>query len=686
MTQHNDNPQSTTFPFSAIVGQERMKLALVLNAINPGIGGVLIRGEKGTAKSTAARSLAALLPQIDVVPGCAYRCEPSAPFAGCGFCVAAQRDAVSRQVRLVELPVSATEEAVVGTLDIEAAIREGSRRFEPGLLAAAHRGILYIDEVNLLNDHVVDVLLDSAAMGRNFVEREGISFAHPARFLLIGTMNPEEGDLRPQFIDRFGLAVEIDHIRDAERRADVIRRRIAFENDSAAFREDWASAESAERERIASAMALLPSVNVDDGILTFIARLCAEHDVDGLRADIVIYKASQTLAAYEGRTSVTPEDVLRVAEMALMHRMRRQPFDDPEMNSERLQEMAQELLSQNQPPPTNDMREPDIPDATPPELPLEHDDYHDDFNDQYEDGANEDVFSAGESFQVKPLNLDATDSRARASHGRRTVSRVSDRRGRYVGAALPDGKVTDIAVDATVRAASPYQLRRGADRTATDGNLALKVEAWDLRQKVRESRVGNLVVFLVDSSGSMGARQRMVATKGAVISLLMDAYQRRDRVAMIAFRGTRTEVVLPPTGSPKLAQQRLDNLPTGGRTPMAKALADARRLIKQQKQRSPDTPPLLVIVSDCRANVGLSGGKSGGDPFDDALRVCAELRQDKVRAIALDPAPRSNRFGLVERIADALGGEYIPLNELRADAIRAAVRQAQAEGQEEMIP
>ena len=234
MTQLTTNSQHTIFPFSAIVGQERMKLALILNAINPAIGGVLIRGEKGTAKSTAARSLAALLPQIEVVPGCPYSCEPDAPFAGCEFCASERRRAVERQVRLVELPVSATEEAVVGTLDIEAAIREGSRRFEPGLLASAHRGILYIDEVNLLNDHVVDVLLDSAAMGRNFVEREGISFSHPARFLLIGTMNPEEGDLRPQFIDRFGLAVEIDHIRDAERRADVIRRRIAYESDPAA--------------------------------------------------------------------------------------------------------------------------------------------------------------------------------------------------------------------------------------------------------------------------------------------------------------------------------------------------------------------------------------------------------------------------------------------------------------------
>ena len=660
MTQTSVNSQDTIFPFSAIVGQERMKLALILNAINPAIGGVLIRGEKGTAKSTAARSLAALLPEIEVNTGCPYSCEPDGPFSGCDFCASEQRRAVERQVRLVELPVSATEEAVVGTLDIEAAIREGSRRFEPGLLASAHRGILYIDEVNLLNDHVVDVLLDSAAMGRNFVEREGISFSHPAQFLLIGTMNPEEGDLRPQFIDRFGLAVEIDHIRDAERRADVVRRRIAYESDPAVFGAGWTEVETSERQRIADAMDLLPSVTVDDGILTFIARLCAEHEVDGLRADIVIYKASQTLAAYEGRTSVTPDDVLRVAEMALMHRMRRQPFDDPDMNTERLQEMAQDILSN---PPQNS-HQPDLGDVTPPEAPE---------SDEQQDGTDEDVFSIGESFQVKPLNLDALDRQARASHGRRTVSRVRDHRGRYVGATMPDGKVTDLAVDATVRAASPFQVRRSA---YTDGSLALNVEPWDLRQKVRESRVGNLVVFLVDSSGSMGAQQRMVAAKGAVISLLMDAYQRRDRVAMIAFRGTQSEVVLPPTGSPKLAQQRLDNLPTGGRTPLAQALADAQRLIRQQRQRSPDTPPLLTIVSDCRANLGMSGG---GDPYEDALRMCESLKQDKVHSIVLDPAPRSNRFGLVERVADALGGEYIPLSELRADAIRAAVRRAQDE-------
>lgn len=660
MSQQSQIAQDRIFPFSAIVGQERMKLALILNAINPGIGGVLIRGEKGTAKSTAARSLAALLPELDVVTGCPYSCDPASPFSDCSFCHGNEtRQSVRRQVRLVELPVSATEEAVVGTLDIESAIREGQRRFEPGLLASAHRGILYIDEVNLLNDHVVDVLLYSAAMSRNFVEREGISFWHPAQFLLIGTMNPEEGDLRPQFIDRFGLAVEIDHISDPERRVEVVKRRIAYESDPASFRPKWEELELEERAKIASAKDLLSSVTVDDATLTFIARLCAEHGVDGLRADIVIYKASQTLAAYRGRTSVTFDDVLEVAEMALLHRMRRQPFDDPEMNREKLQEMAQELM-ENEPPPSN-QSSPDLGDTPPPEPPKEEKPSN--------GGSDENVFQTGESFQVKPLNLSALDQRQRASHGRRTTSQVRDRRGRYVDAVLPIGKVTDLALDATVRVAAPFQKRR---QSYTDNNLALQIEPWDLRQKVRESRVGNLVVLVVDASGSMGAQQRMVATKGAVISLLLDAYQRRDRVAMVAFRGTSSEVVLPPTGSAKLAQDRLDSLPTGGRTPLADALLDARKIIAQHKQRDPDTPPLLVLVSDCRANFS----SRGGDPFEEALRVCEIFREDKVQSVVLDPAPRSNRFGLVQTVADALGGEYIPLQELRADAIRSAVRGA----------
>ena len=329
---------------------------------------------------------------------------------------------------------------------------------------------------------------------------------------------------------------------------------------------------------------------------------------------------------------------------------------------EKLQEMAQELLSDDERQ-ADDQTTPDIGDTPPPEAPQD--------DNLPNDGSDENVFQTGESFQVKPLNISAPDQRQRASHGRRTTSQVRDRRGRYVDAVLPNGKVTDLALDATVRAAAPFQQRR---RAYTDNNLALQLEPWDLRQKVRESKVGNLVVFVVDASGSMGAQQRMVATKGAVISLLMDAYQRRDRVAMIAFRGTKSEVVLPPTGSAKLAQDRLDSLPTGGRTPLAEALLEARKIISQHKQRDPDTPPLLVVVSDCRAN----WSASGGDPFEEALRICRAFREEKVQSVVLDPAPRSNRFGLVQKVADALGGEYIPLQELRADAIRTAVRRAVA--------
>jgi Mg-chelatase subunit ChlI len=320
------------FPFTAIVGQERMKRALILNAISPQIGGVLIRGERGTAKSTAARALAALLPDIDVVADCPFSCDPIRPQALCDFC----RDRIDRgehfpvarrKTRFVNLPVSATEDRVVGTLDIELAIKKGERHFEPGVLAAANRGLLYVDEVNLLDDHVVDILLDSAAMGVNVVEREGISFTHPARFILVGTMNPEEGELRPQLLDRFALCVEIRGISDPEARVAIMERRLEFERDPVAFREKWQSHERKLSHEIAHARELLPDVCYTANDLHAIAELTAEFQVDGHRADIVILKAAQAQAAYMGRSCITGSDVLLAAELALPHRLRRQPFE-----------------------------------------------------------------------------------------------------------------------------------------------------------------------------------------------------------------------------------------------------------------------------------------------------------------------------------------------------------------------
>ena len=348
------------FPFTAIVNQERMKRALILNAIDQRIGGVLIRGERGTAKSTAARALAALLPQVKVVKGCRFGCDPDQPDTWCTECqarAAAGEDLQNtwewKAVPFVNLPVSATEDRVVGTLDIEHAIQKGERHFEPGVLAAANRGILYIDEVNLLDDHVVDLLLDAAAMGVNIVEREGISFWHPARFILVGTMNPEEGDLRPQLLDRFALAVDIHSVSDPAQRVDIIERNIAFEADPEGFREAWMPHERALAARIAEARDLLPQVTYTSRDLLTIATFTASLGVDGHRADMVILKAARAQAAYEGRTAITTQDIMMAAELALPHRLKRTPLGQSEVSFAELQERLNELVGESRPEPVS---------------------------------------------------------------------------------------------------------------------------------------------------------------------------------------------------------------------------------------------------------------------------------------------------------------------------------------------
>lgn len=336
------------YPFTAIVGQRRMRRALILNAIDPRIGGVLIRGERGTAKSTAARALAALLPPVQVVQGCRFGCDPKKPITWCTECRERfesdqELPVETRQTPFVNLPISATEDRVVGTLDIEKAIQKGERHFEPGVLAAANRGLLYIDEVNLLDDHVVDVLLDSAAMGMNIIEREGISFAHPARFILVGTMNPEEGDLRPQLLDRFALSVEIRGILEPRQRVQIMERNLAFEADPEAFREEWLSRERELSEQIEHARELVDHVRYSSRDLLVIADLTAKMQVDGHRADLVILKAARAHAAFEGRKEINPRDIALAAELALPHRVKAGPFRQSSMGVTELEEQIEQL-------------------------------------------------------------------------------------------------------------------------------------------------------------------------------------------------------------------------------------------------------------------------------------------------------------------------------------------------------
>ncbi|MET7379720.1 putative cobaltochelatase [Streptomyces sp. NPDC005526] len=668
---------STPFPFTAVVGQDDLRLALLLNAVSPAVGGVLVRGEKGTAKSTAVRALSALLPEVDVVSGCRFSCDPAAPDPACPDGPHAPGASASRPARMVELPVGASEDRLVGALDIERALAEGVKAFEPGLLADAHRGILYVDEVNLLHDHLVDLLLDAAAMGASYVEREGVSVRHAARFLLVGTMNPEEGELRPQLLDRFGLTVEVAASREPDQRVEVVRRRLAYDDDPAAFTARWADEEAAVRQRIVAARELLPSVRLGDGALRQIAATCAAFEVDGMRADIVMARTATALAAWAGRTDVLAEDVRQAALLALPHRRRRNPFDAPGLDEDKLDETLEEFSGEGEGEREGGEGEGD--DDPGPDGPgggggrPAPDGGPRDGDASARPGAAEDAepqasgagsgeqapARAAEPFRAKVLSVPGIGE---GTAGRR--SRARTEHGRTTGARRPRGALSKLHLAATVLAAAPHQRARGRS------GPGLVVRRDDLRQATREGREGNLVLFVVDASGSMAARQRMGAVKGAVLSLLLDAYQRRDKVGLVTFRGTDAQVALPPTSSVDAAAARLEKLPTGGRTPLAAGLLKAHEVLRVERLRDPARRALVVVVTDGRAT-------GGPEPVALAGRAARLLAAERVASVVVDCESGPVRLGLAGQLAGELGGTAVTLDELRADSIAGLVRDVQ---------
>ncbi|MGE9277515.1 putative cobaltochelatase [Streptomyces rochei] len=663
---------STPFPFTAVVGQDDLRLALLLNAVSPAVGGVLVRGEKGTAKSTAVRALSALMPEVDVVPGCRFSCDPHSPDPGCPDGPHEPGAGVARPARMVELPVGASEDRLVGALDIERALAEGVKAFEPGLLADAHRGILYVDEVNLLHDHLVDLLLDAAAMGASYVEREGVSVRHASRFLLVGTMNPEEGELRPQLLDRFGLTVEVSASREPDQRVEVVRRRLAHDDDPAGFAARWADEEAAVRARIAAARELLPSVRLGDGALRQIAATCAAFEVDGMRADIVMARTATALAAWAGRTDVLAEDVRQAALLALPHRRRRNPFDAPGLDEDKLDETLEEFGGQDgdsggddDPDPGPDGPggpggQPEPDDAPPGDGDAAARPEAGEGGEPRPSGAGEQSpVRAAEPFRTKVLSVPGLGEGAA---GRR--SRARTEHGRTTGARRPRGALTKLHLAATVQAAAPHQRARGRS------GRGLVVRRDDLRQATREGREGNLVLFVVDASGSMAARQRMGAVKGAVLSLLLDAYQRRDKVGLVTFRGAAADVALPPTSSVDAAAARLESLPTGGRTPLAAGLLRAHEVLRVERLRDPARRALVVVVTDGRAT-------GGPEPVALAGRAARLFAAEGVASVVVDCESGPVRLGLAGRLADELGGTAVTLDELRADAIAGLVRDVQ---------
>jgi magnesium chelatase subunit D len=633
------------YPFSAIVGQDDLKLALLVNAVSPEVGGVLVRGEKGTAKSTAVRALASLLPSIRVISGCPFSCDPEVPNPECPAGPhPLDASAETRPVRLVELPVGASTDRLAGTLDIEKALSEGRKAFEPGLLAAAHRGILYVDEVNLLSDHLVDLLLDVAAMGVNHVEREGVSVRHPSRFMLVGTMNPEEGELRPQLLDRFGITVEVAGSPDPADRVEVVRRRLRYETAPQEFSGEWSSVDAKLAASVESARLRLPGVSLDEDILFKISTLCAQLGVDGLRGDLVTAKTARTLAAWDARNEVVLDDVKRAALLALSHRRRRGPFEQPGMDPEDLEN----VLSEDRPDPPDDPGGGSIGPATSENDREVSSGVRDPEPSEAHKGAGERSHAASEPFD--PVRLEVTEKGKGGPLGRR--SRVSGETGHPVADRENGGRPRDVALAATIRAAAPYQRARGGE------GPGIEVRTCDLRQNVREGREGNLILFLVDASGSMAARKRMSAVKGAVLSLLNDAYQRRDKVALISFRGEGARILLPPTSSVGLATSRLEDLPTGGRTPLAAGIEKAADVLKREELRDRERRPLLVLLTDGRATAG-----------PDPRVAAARLRSLGATSFVVDTEEGYVRLGMAGELAGAMGARCLRLEELRADSL-----------------
>ena len=545
-------------------------------------------------------------------------------------------------MRLVELPVGASTDRLAGTLDIEKALSEGKKAFEPGLLAAAHRGILYVDEVNLLSDHLVDLLLDVAAMGVNHVEREGVGVRHPSRFVLVGTMNPEEGELRPQLLDRFGITVEVSGSPDPAERVEVVRRRLHHEADPEEFAEKWSGADAELAASVQTARRRLPGVRLGDETLLAISTLCAELGVDGLRGDIVTARTARTLAAWDAREEVDLDDVKRAALLALSHRRRRGPFESPGVDPGEI-----EAALQGPEPPEDDPDGGGAPpeggeDATgeaerPAPEPSES-----------RTGPGERGHASSEPF--RPVRLERYDRGSGGPLGRR--SRSVGETGHPVGDREPSGGARDVALAATVRAAAPYQSSRGR------AGPGLVVRPGDLRENVREGREGNLIVFVVDASGSMAAKKRMSAVKGAVLSLLGDAYQRRDKISLVSFRGEGAQILLPPTSSVELAASRLEDLPTGGRTPLAAGLAKAAEVLQREGLRDGGRRPLLVLLTDGRAT-------AGPDP-----RVAASgLRRSGAAAFVVDTEEGHVRLGMAAEVAGAMGARCLRLEDLRAESL-----------------
>lgn len=658
------------FPFTAVLGQEQIKKALIWNLINPGIGGVLISGEKGTAKSTLVRGAALLMDDM----------------------------------KLVELPLNVTEDRLVGAIDLKSALNDGTCRLEPGILSEADGNILYVDEVNLLSDHIVNALLETAASGVNVVEREGISCSHSSRFVLAGSMNQEEGKLRPQFLDRFGLYVEVEGEKDMDTRIEIMKRRLEYERDPISFIAYYSDETKKLKAAINHAKKLICEVEVTENAMQLAATLASQANCAGHRGEIALVETARAIAAFDKRRMINLNDIKEAAEYALVHRMQDAQYcqtppadgqdedhvsdggsDDGQNQQERQQEEGDSQEENQTDGPENqsgDLENGSDAKGNESGEETDEEDHQQDAgknglqqnpDQQMEDHSNEngtdtieeEIQESGEIFMIRRWQEPQTGIQMYRGSGRRNLVISNNRQGRYVRyRQAGEEKVTDLAFDATVRAAAPFQ------RLREKANRMIAIEKNDLRVKIREKRTGGCILFVVDASASMGANKRMKEVKAAILSLLNVSYQKRDKVGLIAFRRDDAELLLGVTRSVELAQKQLEQLPTGGKTPLAKGLDLAYEVVMGLKMKDPDIMPTVVLVSDGRA----SGKKlPGSNPFDQALRAAERIGNQQIHTIILDTENDFIKFHLCDKLNEKLHGTLLTMEELKADGIIEAV-------------
>lgn len=622
------------FPFVAVEGQDKVKKALLLNVINEKIGGLLINGEKGTAKSTLVRGLGKIL----------------------------------SDKKIINLPLNITEDNLVGSIDIEKTLKSGKKFFQEGLLKKCHGNILYIDEVNLLGESIISTILEVMSREKNYVEREGISFSHPTKFILVGTMNPEEGDLRPQLLDKFGLYVNAVSSENILERVNIVKKRLLYEEDPLKFSNSYSEDEKLLKENIMHAREKLKIIKVSEQIMNIAVKIVEEANCLGNRAEIILIETAKAIAAFDKRTYLNIDDLKEAASFVLPHRTN--PKNETISNNQENQNSTTDNNIDNKTENTNDR-----------ESIEENSNLSNSFHDNRENTVNEEEnnkkmnlekkeknqnsldtteenFDIGEIFKTKNIFLSETkDSHKRNGTGKRCKTRSSSLQGRYIKSTIVKGKIKDFALDASIRAAAPFQHNK------TDNSLMIEIRKEHIRVKQRERRTGISILFVVDSSGSMGVKKRMEAVKGAILSLLKDAYEKRDRVGMVSFRRDRAEELLPFTRSIDLAQKKLEKLSTGGKTPLAEALRKAYNIVKKEVKKDKKSLPVIIFLSDGKANFSLYGK----DPIAESLELAKKIRNEKIKCVVIDTEEGFIKLELAKTLSENMGADYYKLDNIKTE-------------------